>query len=193
MNDYEEGVAKKKYTFILFLMYYYHYYYCVDHLSDILEKYPTYLEEDKVDDVKRMYSLLHRLGATGVLPMRDGLEAHIVRYGRAEVRANLDEAKAKPDVFVALLLRVYRKFSELIEFAFDNNAEAIEAQDKAFRVFLNDNALTQLASKNDVAPAPMMLAKYCDLLMRGSIKIADAEKMEATVDDLVSLFQVFYY
>jgi cullin 1 len=166
------------------------------HIAAMVESVPILLDELQQADLARMYTLLVRLGAVGLDPVRAALEQHVAAAGRHAIAAEVEQAKDEPDVFVAILLRVFRKYQKLVREAFCDDAGFIAAQDKAFRDFVNNNAATQAEAADDkdsgaqVAKAPQMLAKYCDMILRkGPKHISDEAEMERTLDDVVSLFK----
>jgi cullin 1 len=166
------------------------------HMAAMHARAPDLLEEMQQADLARMYTLLARLGAVGLDPVRAALEQHVAAAGRHAIAAEVEQAKDEPDVFVAILLRVFRKYQKLVREAFCDDAGFIAAQDKAFRDFVNNNAATQAEAADDkdsgaqVAKAPQMLAKYCDMILRkGPKHISDEAEMERTLDDVVSLFK----
>lgn len=102
-----------------------------------------------------MYELLYRIRPYGFDPLKVRLEEHIEAFGRDAIAAEVDAAADKPAVFVAVLLRVYRRFSSLVETAFNNDVDFKAALDKAFRSFVNKNAVTARAKGSAaVAKAP---------------------------------------
>mmetsp|Transcript_36846 Transcript_36846/g.90172 ORF Transcript_36846/g.90172 Transcript_36846/m.90172 type:complete len:775 (-) Transcript_36846:79-2403(-) len=181
------------------------------HAAVLHQKCDEFLKDDKVDDLARMYKLLHRIRPAGLEPLKDVLEKHIAAYGAAAIENEAEEAAAKPEVFVAILLRVFRKFQELIEAAFSTRDAKdgekrvpdpgfVAAQDKAFRTFVNDNAVTNpppapgakpaRRGQQQIAKAPQMLAKYCDMILKkGPTHISDEQQMEQTLSDVVALFK----
>jgi cullin 1 len=171
------------------------------HMAAMHARAPDFLNEMQRDDLARMYTLLSRLGAAGLDPMRAALETHVAAAGRHALAAEVETAKDEPDVFVAILLRVFRKYQQLIKESLVEDAGFIAAQDKAFRDFINNNAITQAddgdakkggggGGDGSVAKAPQLLAKYCDMILRkGAKHISDEAEMERTLDDVVSLFK----
>eukprot|EP01110_Echinostelium_bisporum_P003408 TRINITY_DN1830_c3_g1_i1.p1 TRINITY_DN1830_c3_g1~~TRINITY_DN1830_c3_g1_i1.p1 ORF type:complete len:756 (-),score=264.43 TRINITY_DN1830_c3_g1_i1:123-2390(-) len=154
------------------------------------QKFPDLLSEDKVDDLKLMYSLLCRL-KDALEPLKAAFEKHVKSVGLEEIQKEAKEASEKPQLFVSILLRIYRKYTELIKEAFHQDAGFVASMDKAFRDFINDNAVVEAEQdKGAGSKAPHVLAKYCDLILkRGPLHITDENEMEATLNDVVSLFK----
>jgi len=166
-------------------------------MSVLQQKAISFLEEDQRDDLKRLYELLAMVKddkiEVGLDPVREVMQKHIAAVGRAALEAEKDKAAAEPDTFVAILLRVYRQYKQLIQEATNDDAGFVAAQDKAFRDFVNSNCVTDDTSKGkktNVAKAPQHLAKYCDMILRkGAKHISDEQEMERTLEDVVSLFK----
>lgn len=167
------------------------------HKEALQGKFKDLLEEDKIEDLTLMYALLSRI-PDGLEPLKEILERHITGVGLAEVQNDAEEAADKPQVFVNILLRVFRKYSELIRIAFKNDGGFVASLDKACRVFVNENAVTKGGEgpktpgkkQIQVAKTPQILSKYCDLILKkGPTHISDEAQMDATLNDIVSLFK----
>jgi cullin 1 len=100
------------------------------HITTLHAKAAPFLADELKDDLKRLYTLLLRCGKSALEPMQDTLEQFIAANGRNALTAELDAAAANPDVFVAILLRVFRKFHALIKEAFNDDPGFVAAQDK---------------------------------------------------------------
>jgi cullin 1 len=165
------------------------------HKDAIHAKFVELLRNDANEDIRRMYALLSRVEG-GLEPLKALLEQYIRTIGLDAILAEKKEASEKPDVFVNILLRVFRKYTELISMAFHNDPGFVLALDKAFRDFVNKNAVTEEdgASGADadkaMAKAPQILARYCDSILRKGATISE-EEMERTQNDIVSLFKYF--
>eukprot|EP00727_Mastigamoeba_balamuthi_P005201 m51a1_g1468 hypothetical protein (1235) ;mRNA; f:238330-243362 len=164
------------------------------HKEAMHAKFRDLLKDDLVEDLKLMYALLARV-ENALEPLKGQLEEFIRGVGLDAIAAERKEASEKPEVFVNILLRVFRKYTSLIQEAFRNDPAFVAALDKAFREFVNKNAVTDEGGSEDkggVAKAPQILAKYCDaILRRGSTYISDETEMERTQTDIVALFKYF--
>jgi len=160
------------------------------HKDAVQAKFVDLLRNDAVDDLKRMYSLLKRVDPLENL--RNYFEQFVRTVGLDAIAAEKKEASEKPDVFVNILLRVFRKYTGLITTCFGGDSSFVIALDKAFREFVNKNAVTEEdgAESDKVAKAPQILAKYCDAILRKGSAINEDE-MEKTQNDIVALFKYF--
>jgi cullin 1 len=163
-------------------------------LDFLKEDVTDFTKTDTNDDLKISYSLLKRV--EGALdPLKATLEQFIKGVGLQQLEAEKKEAAEKPDAFVNIILRVFRKYTELNNVAFHNDSGFVAALDKAFREFVNKNAVTDQeipGMDKGIAKAPQILAKFCDaILKRGPTFISDEAEMERTQTDIVSLFKYF--
>jgi hypothetical protein len=85
--------------------------------------------------------------------------------------------------YVETILRIYHRFSTLVNHAFRQDAGFVQAMDKAFNKFINDNQVTTLAG--NPTKSPELLARYCDMLLRKSNKNPDEVEMETLLTDIV--------
>jgi cullin 1 len=160
------------------------------HKEPLWQKFNDLLVEDKKDDLTLMYTLLSRIDQ-GLEPLKVSFEKHVKQVGLDEISKEAKEAADKPQVFVSILLRIYRKYTDLIKQSFRQDAGFVASMDKAFRDFINTNSVVDNdADKGSGSKAPHILAKYCDIILKkGPLHITDENEMEATLNDVVSLFK----
>ncbi len=169
------------------------------HVAVIQNEAAAFFSSDKVEDLGALFSLLARV-AGGLDPVRVLCEKHIHAVGLAELETvakdrEKDQA-VKPQAFVEAVLRVWRKYAEVVRVAFQNDSGFVASLDKASRRFLNSNAVAgdeSSAPGSSVAgsssKAPELLARYCDqLLKKGTKGVTDAE-VEKTLDDVLVVFK----
>jgi len=128
-----------------------------------------------------MYNLLFRI-QRGVEPLKDILEKHVQTVGVQAVDAIAAGAAENPKQYVETLLRVHKKYNELVTNSFRVDAGFVAALDKACRRFINDNAVTR---KEGTAKSPELLAKFCDSLLKKSPKNPEEQEILDTLDDVV--------
>ncbi|KAH3731859.1 cullin A [Pelomyxa schiedti] len=170
---------------------------CIGNHKDALHaKFVDLLKTDSVEDLKLMYNLLARVEA-GLEPMKGLFEKYVKAVGLEAISTQQTEATEKPQVFVNIILGVFRKYTGLIQTAFKGDPGFVAALDKAFREFVNHNAVTDadtggVKAAAQVAKAPQILGKYCDLILRkGPNNITDDSEMDRTLNDVVSIFKYF--
>jgi len=170
---------------------------CISNHKEALHaKFVDLLKIDAVDDLKLMYNLLARVDA-GLEPMKALFEKYVKAVGLEAIQTQQAEANEKPQVFVNIILGVFRKYTNLINTAFRADPGFVAALDKAFREFVNHNAVCDTdgpgtKGQNQVAKAPQILGKYCDIILRkGANNITDEMEMDRTLNDVVSIFKYF--
>ena len=62
----------------------------------------------------------------------------------------------------------------------------VQAMDKAFTKFINENRVTAMAKTN--TKSPELLARYCDILLRKSSRNPDEVEMDTLLNDIVRVF-----
>ena len=76
-----------------------------------------------------MYSLLARV-PKGLEPLRNILEKHVQTIGMNAVQSVSSTAINDPQVYVDALLKVYKKYNELVVSAFKNDSGFVASLDK---------------------------------------------------------------
>ncbi len=99
------------------------------HVETIWAEFQHLLEDDKIDDLTRMYSLLARI-RNGLEPLRAILEKHVQQVGAQTVQTVATAALNDPKVYVETILKVYKKYNELVVTAFKNDSGFVAALDK---------------------------------------------------------------
>lgn len=175
------------------------------------DEFQVLLDQDKVDDLSRMYGLLSRL--PDLEKLRSLFETHVRKQGTAAVEKvgespgtgeaddeDEDEVpvptkkagKAGPEkrgpdvnheVYVQALLGVHGKYSGLVQTAFKGDAGFVASLDRACREFVNRNAVCVTTSTK----TPELLAKYCDQLLKKSNKSSDETDIDAQLNKVVRI------
>ena len=171
-----------------------------NHLKIIQDQFNRYLESDKQDFLKRMHHILIRIDSPECfLPLEKKFEEFIIKVGHGSI--DILPVPTKPDIFVNTILDIYHKFEQLIadSFRIMVNTETLPdkrflaANDKAFRLFMNDNSIYRKAleiNSSALSPIPQLLSKYCDMVLKkGPNHIPDDHMMEKLQNDIVSLFK----
>jgi len=156
------------------------------HQTTIWDEFQRLLEEDKVEDLTRMYNLLHRI-QKGLDFLRNMLEKHVQTIGSQTVEAVATAAIQDPKLYVDSLLKVYKKYNDLVITAFRNDSGFVASLDKACRRFINDNAVCKAAKS--ASKSPELLARYTDLLLKKSAKNPEEQEMESLLTDVMVVFK----
>jgi len=155
-----------------------------EHAELIWDNFQTLLDFDKDEDLQRMYALLSRI-PEGLEPLRKRFEGHVKQAGLNAISKLVGESGANtesldPKAYVDALLEVYKKNSETVARSFKGEAGFAASLDKACRGFVNRNAATTSSSKS-----PELIAKYSDLILRTSNRMAEEEDIESDLNRLV--------
>lgn len=94
------------------------------------EEFQRLLDQDREDDLHRMYALLARIPG-GLDPLRDRFEAHVRKSGQDNVQKNVGDGETlDPKVYVEALLTVHKKNAELVSSAFKGEPGFVASLDK---------------------------------------------------------------
>ncbi|CAH2005336.1 unnamed protein product [Acanthoscelides obtectus] len=156
------------------------------HLELFHSEFQQLLDDDKDEDLGRMYGLVARI-PDGLGELRALLEHHIAAQGLAAIERCGDSAHNDPKVYVNTILEVHKKYNALVLIAFSNDSGFVAALDKACGRFINANAVTKQA--NSSSKSPELLAKYCDLLLKKSNKNAEEAELEDTLNQVMVVFK----
>ena len=150
------------------------------------EEFQVLLDNERQDDLARMYKLLSRI-AGGLDPLRTRFEAHVRKAGLAAVdKVAADGDNLEPKVYVDALLEVHGRYQKLVDEAFAGESEFVRSLDNACKEFVNRNKVCKSGSTR----SPELLAKYTDTLLKKSAKSAEEADLE---NMLVQIMTVFKY
>jgi len=156
------------------------------HMETIWAEFLHLLEDDKIEDLTRMYSLLSRINR-GLEPLKTILEKHVQTVGLQAVQSVATTAIGDPKLYVETLLKVFKKYNELVVTAFRNDSGFVASLDKACRRFINDNAVCKAAKS--ASKSPELLARFTDLLLKKSSKNPEEQEMEQLLQDVMTVFK----
>lgn len=111
-----------------------------NHLDKFHQEFQNLLNDDKNDDLGRMYQLVMRI-PNGLGELKNRLELHIVSQGLGAVERCGETALSDPKVYVTTILSVHKKFSNLVQDAFQNDTGFVAALDKVRKHFFSKNKL----------------------------------------------------
>lgn len=156
------------------------------HKETIQGEFPNLLEQDKVEDLTRMYSLLSRI--SGALdPLRANFEKYVHKVGMQAIDEVAKTAINDPKQYVDELLKVYKKYNALVVEPFKNDAGFVAALDKACRRFINDNQVCKLAKSP--AKSPELLAKFTDIILKKTNKNQEEGELDELLNDVMVVFK----
>ncbi|XP_033109461.1 cullin-1-like [Anneissia japonica] len=151
------------------------------HLEIFRSEFQNLLDDDKNQDLERMYRLVSRIHE-GLGELKNLLEQHIYSQGLTAIEKCGDTALNEPKQYVQTILDVHRKYNALVLSSFNNDAGFVAALDKACGRFINSNAVTKMA--NSSSKSPELLARYCDSLLRKSSKNPEEAELEDTLNQV---------
>lgn len=133
------------------------------------------LRDDKIDDLKRMYSLYGRVPG-GLMLMRDMMSNDVKEIGKAIVT---DEEKAKElGTYVQSLLDLKDKYDKLLAAALNNDKTFQHSLNQAFEFFINLNQ-----------KSPEYISLFIDEKLKKGLKGVSEEEVEIVLDKVMVLFR----
>lgn len=155
-----------------------------DHSQALREEFQLLLDQDRIDDLARMYKLLARI-PQGLDPLRTRFENHVRKAGLSAVeKVATDELE--PKVYVEALLEVHTQYQDLVNKAFAGESEFVRSLDNACREFVNRNKVCKSGSTK----SPELLAKYTDqLLKKSGAKMSEEDDMEKQLTQIMTIFK----
>jgi cullin 1 len=152
-----------------------------EHSALLRDEFQVLLDNDRQDDLARMYKLLSRI-PDGLEPLRTRFEAHVRKAGLAAVtKVTAGGDAIEPKVYVDALLEIHTQYQNLVNQAFLGESEFVRSLDNACREFVNRNAICQHGSSK----SPELLAKYTDSLLKRSPKSAEEADLELMLQQIV--------
>ncbi|KAK3105718.1 hypothetical protein FSP39_004163 [Pinctada imbricata] len=156
------------------------------HLEIFHIEFQNLLNDDKNDDLGRMYQLVSRI-QDGLGELKSLLEKHIYNQGIAAIEKCGEAATNDPKIYVQTILDVHKKYHALVMTSFSNDAGFVASLDKACGKFINVNSVTKMA--NSSSKSPELLARYCDLLLKKSSKNPEEAELEDTLNQVMIVFK----
>lgn len=156
------------------------------HLEVLHAEFQNLLDDDKNEDLGRMYQLVSRI-QDGLRELKTLLESHIYNQGLAAIEKCGEPALNDPKLYVQTILDVHKKYNALVMTAFNNDAGFVAALDKACGRFINNNMVTKAA--NSSSKSPELLARYCDHLLKKSSKNPEEAELEDTLNQVMVVFK----
>ncbi|KAH8597279.1 Cullin [Bisporella sp. PMI_857] len=156
-----------------------------DHSGILRDEFQVLLDNDRYEDMERMYNLLLRI-PDGLEPLRSKFEAHVRKAGLAAVSKVAAEGdKLEPKTYVDALLEIHTQYQGLVGKAFKDEPEFTRSLDNACKEFVNRNQVCKSGSNK----SPELLAKYCDILLKKSATGAEESDLENTLTQIMTVFK----
>ena len=135
------------------------------------------------------YLLQQRIGEEGLCPMRDIVEKHITQVGQKSLRALEADAVRDPVLFVNVCGNIVDRYMDASRHLLCGDHVFVSALDKAFRTFLNRNAITDKYQKTSMVAE--ILSQYADASLKKPSKLNPDELQREAM--LERLFDLFHY
>jgi cullin 1 len=156
-----------------------------DHSAILRDEFQVLLDNDRYDDMERMYKLLQRI-PDGLDPLRAKFEAHVRKAGLAAVsKVAVDADKLEPKAYIDALLEIHTQYQGLVKTAFADEPEFTRSLDNACREFVNRNQICKSGSNK----SPELLAKYADAVLRKGTNGAEESDLENTLNQIMTVFK----
>lgn len=156
------------------------------YLEQFYTEFNVLLENDKEEDLTRMYTLVLRI-PNGMSALKTRFGSHVQSQGLAAVEKCGEAALNEPKLYVQALLDVHCKYSTMVHSAFRKDAGFLAALDKACSHFVNQNALVEKAKSS--SKSPELLARYCDVLLKKSAKNPDENELDEALESVMVIFR----
>lgn len=158
-----------------------------EHCAILRDEFQILLDNDRYDDMARMYKLLARI-PDGLDPLRNRFESHVLRAGNIAVdkmAASSENGNIDSKMYVEALLEVHAKYSDLVQNAFNGESEFVRSLDNACRNYVNRNSIC----KNGSSKSPELLSKHSDTLLKKSTKSTEEDDMEKQLNLTMTVFK----
>lgn len=155
-----------------------------DHKEQLWPEFQELLAHDKNDDIELMYRLLSRI-PDGLEPIRQMFENHVLNVGNDSLKGIEDTSSNDPKLYVETLLKVHKKYNQMVINAMKSDSGFMVSLDRACRRFINDNAVTK---KEGTSKSSELLAKYCDNLLKKSPKNPEEQEILEILNDVMYIF-----
>lgn len=121
------------------------------------------LEDDKYDELERVYTLLQRKGHG------DQVGPSFSKYVETEGSLIVFDEKKESEMVIRLL-EFKRRLDRFLQHSFHSNEKIGNGLHKSFELFINRTKKTQSNWDTDNAKPGEMIAKHVDLLLKGGVK-----------------------
>uniref|UniRef100_A0A8C7LUI6 Cullin-5 n=1 Tax=Oncorhynchus mykiss TaxID=8022 RepID=A0A8C7LUI6_ONCMY len=162
----------------------------------ILAECPGMIKQNETEKLHLMFSLMDKV-PSGIEPMLNDLEDHIMSAGLADMMASAETITSDSEKYVEQLLTLFNSFSKLVKDAFQDDPRFLTARDKAYKAVVNDATIFKLElplkqkgvglKTQPESKCPELLANYCDMLLRKTplSKKLTSEEIEAKLKEVL--------
>ncbi|KAG0145520.1 hypothetical protein CROQUDRAFT_658586 [Cronartium quercuum f. sp. fusiforme G11] len=150
------------------------------------EEFHRLLDQEKEEDLARMYGLLARI-PEGLDPLRTQFESVIKSNGLSSIERISGEKPelVEPKAYVDSILSVHHKYLDLVKKSFRAESGFSAALDKACRDFVNFNSITGKSSSK----SPELLSRYADQLLKKTNKVGEEADLDLALVQTMTVFK----
>lgn len=168
-----------------------------EHINRIHDEFKALVQQCKVDDLKRLYSLVKKAdkyrsdqekaqNKSIMDPMRETFKDHVTSDGTSTVDSVKGTATSDPKTYIDAVLSVYQKFLCLVTDAFENDSGFTTQLDRAASKFVNSNAVCESKSSRSAE----LLARYTDsFLKKNSKSSSDDTDKDRAMSEVITIFK----
>lgn len=149
----------------------------------LYSKVHTMVHEERRQDLKNLFYLLNGIpGALDVLLTE--FEQRIRSQGLAALSPLNTDKPGNVVEFMSAVIGIHSHYHQLVTDLFSSHKQFYSTLDRACRVFVNAQ------EKNRQHPrAPMLLARYCDQLLRKTSKGTGEQEIEDRLEEVITVFR----
>ncbi|KAL3113406.1 hypothetical protein niasHT_010746 [Heterodera trifolii] len=155
------------------------------HLELFHDKFESLLSRQQNDHLGRMYTLCSRV-PNGLTKLKEILKDYIGQEGKAAIQQIAREAFNNPKQYINCILEKHKLYNRLVVDSFKTDHGFVQAMDCAFRKFINNNAITEMA--RNASKSSQLLVLYSDQLLRKGARAED-EKMDEYLEQVMTVFK----
>jgi len=133
------------------------------------------LQDDKIEDLKRVYEIIGRVN--GGHDLMKQIISNFVHATGKEIVEHPDNEK-KPNIFVQALINLKDKYDNILEKAFGNDKHFIVTVNQSFESFINNHSRS-----------PEFISLFIDEKLRRGLKGATEDEVEDTLKKVMVLFK----
>lgn len=161
----------------------------------MMESAQGLINNNDIANLNILFQLLDRI--PNVDSLLSDLEKYIVSEGLMIMKANYETITTDPERFVEQLLELFKRYTKLVNDAFNGDPRFMTSRDKAFKLIVNDTKIFQMDLPNHfnqkIKPesrCPELLANYCDVLLRrNQTKKYSEDEIKEKLTNVVTLLK----
>ncbi|KAI3384944.1 hypothetical protein SNEBB_005120 [Seison nebaliae] len=148
-----------------------------------------FLENSQCADLRRMTLLISEIPSL-MRQLYILMKEHIDYEGKQCLSELMKTDSGDAIVYIEKILAIHAKYMNIIQTAFDNQAEFLKALDIAFNEFVNFSERHELNKMSGLTRSPENLAKFCDnYLKKGALQpVNSTDNLQETLSNVMTIF-----